>query len=62
MRTIPVTDNFCKICGSTDLEIQFRLEALPIGRYSLSGVQMKFSAREHPYMVCNGCKKESRGK
>lgn len=52
----------CRNCGAYGLRIETRLEALPIGTYSLAGQQMKIAAREWPWMVCDNCKRESRGK
>jgi len=54
---------WCKYCGPEfPLRIERRLEARPIGSFSLAGAQMKLSAREWPYAVCDGCGRESRGK
>lgn len=58
---------WCKHCGSDfPLRIEYReeLQAKPIGTFSLSGQQVKFSAvkREWPWAVCDHCKREARGK
>lgn len=55
-------DIACTKCGSRLLRIEIRLEAKPIGTWSLSGNQMKTVAEEWPYMVCDGCGSECRGK
>lgn len=52
--------NKCDISGG--LRIVHRFEALPIGGFSLAGQQMKVSARPWPYMVCDNCGAECRGK
>lgn len=45
----------CKAIGT--LRVEVRLRALPLGTWSLSGSQMKFSAQNWPYLVCKaeGC-------
>ncbi len=55
----PVTGNFFKTCGSTDLALIKKLKAVP---GSLAGVQVKSTAREWPFLRCNGCGRESEGK
>lgn len=50
-----VEDAKCPVCGKKMLRIEMRLRARPIGSYSLSGRQMKASAVEWPYLVCDGC-------
>jgi hypothetical protein len=55
-------DNFCKYCGHVGLKIEWRLEAKPLGTFSLAGQQMKVSALEWPWAICPGCKHESKGK
>jgi hypothetical protein len=53
----------CTKCGEAGgLEIEQRLEALPLGTYSLAGAMLKVSARYWPWMVCKLCGAESRGK
>ncbi|MDM2386875.1 hypothetical protein [Mycobacteroides abscessus] len=58
-----VTGLWCKYCGSdAPLRIEERLEAKPLGTFSLAGAQMKFSGRMWPYAVCDRCGRECRGK
>lgn len=45
----------CPACGQLTLDIEMRLLAKPLGTYSLSGRQMKFSAYEWPYLFCRSC-------
>lgn len=53
---------WCRFCGPEQpLRVEMRLEAAPIGSFSLAGVQAKFSAKEWPYAVCDGCGRSSRG-
>lgn len=52
----------CLYCGSADTWVEWRLLARPLGSYSLSGNQMKFSAAAWPYAVCGGCGHVSKGK
>lgn len=51
----------CRYCGHDVVRVEWRMEALPVGTYSLAGVQAKFAAREWPWAVCCGCGHESRG-
>lgn len=51
----------CRHCGHTGIRIEMRLEAKPLGSFSLAGAQTKFSVREHPYAVCEECEHVSRG-
>jgi hypothetical protein len=51
----------CRYCGSGDTWVEWRLEAKPLGSFSLAGAQMKFSANRWPYAVCDGCGHVSRG-
>jgi len=51
----------CRHCGHVGVRIEWRLEAKPLGTFSLAGVQTKVSATEHPYAVCEGCGHVSRG-
>lgn len=51
----------CKHCASKSLRVELRLEAKPLGTWSLSGAQMKTVASEWPWMVCDNCHRESRG-
>jgi hypothetical protein len=66
-----VNDFWCKYCGPDyPLRIEYRPErvlvAKPLGTFSLSGQQPKFSViadtRDWPYAVCDNCKRESRGR
>lgn len=43
----------CPTCGRHTLVLRMLLEALPLGFHSLSGRQLKVSAREWPYAVCS---------
>lgn len=52
----------CPHCGQQTLRIEHRLEAKPLGTHSLSGSQMKVSAMSWPYLVCDNCKVEARGR
>ena len=52
----------CPECEHKGLRIEWRLEAKPVGSFSLSGAQMKFSAAKVPWLVCPGCGVESKGK
>lgn len=52
----------CLYCGSGDTWIEYRLEARPVGTFSLAGMQMKFSTRRLPFAVCDHCGHVSRGK
>ena len=47
----------CPTCGNRTLVVELRLEARPLGTHSLSGTQLKTSARQWPYAVCTtgGC-------
>ncbi len=51
----------CPQCAKHGLVIDWRLVARPVGSYSLAGVQMKFSAREEPWLRCPACGVEGRG-
>jgi hypothetical protein len=53
----------CRDCGPAGkLRIVHRLVARPIGTFSLAGAQMKVSAYWWPWMVCDNCGGESKGK
>jgi hypothetical protein len=53
----------CDNCGGRGFSVQWRLVAKEIGDFSLAGAQMKFSAVETPFLVCDhGCGRESRGR
>ncbi len=49
-------DRPCPRCAeSGGLRIELRLVAKPIGSFSLSGAQMKFSVQERVALVCGRC-------
>lgn len=52
-----LTDVPCPRCQNTTLVVEDRLEARPLGTWSLSGAQLKTSAVAWPYAVCHteGC-------
>lgn len=54
----------CGVVGRLRLEIRRFLVAKPFGTFSLAGQQLKVVATERPWpwMVCDGCGRESRGK
>lgn len=52
----------CPSCGEDALRIEFRLRCKPIGSFSLTGAQMKLSAQEWPWLVCDSCGIEAEGK
>lgn len=52
----------CVYCKGFGIRIETRLEAKPIGTYSIAGAQDKVVAQEWPYAVCLSCGHESRGK
>lgn len=43
----------CPSCGESQLRLTTKLESRPIGTWSLSGNQLKSSAVEWPYVVCD---------
>ena len=47
----------CPLCGEKSLTLSYQLYAKPIGSFSLSGQQMKFSAIRYPIVTCKteGC-------
>jgi hypothetical protein len=50
------TESPCPRCGAIGtLDIVVRLVVAPIGEFSLSGVMMKFPARQLPVLTCSGC-------
>lgn len=51
----------CPACGEVALRIETRLEARPIGSFSLAGAQLKSSAKEVPWLVCGACGVEAKG-
>lgn len=48
----PVVESRCRYCGSVDLVVQIKLEAVP---GALAGVQIKTSARKIAVLECRGC-------
>lgn len=42
----------CPRCGELTLRLETRLEARPLGTWSLAGAQPKTSVVEWPYAVC----------
>jgi hypothetical protein len=53
----------CTRCGVVgQLRIETRLEAKPLGTWSLSGVQTKAVLESCPWMVCDACEAECKGK
>jgi hypothetical protein len=66
--TEPIEDRVrvvpCPRCGELTLRFTTRLEARPLGTWSLAGRQDKTSAVEWPYVVCDadGCDFEKRAK
>lgn len=53
---------WCKHCGPEfALRIEWRLVAKPLGTFSLAGQQMKFSAANTPFVICDNCGRESQG-
>ena len=51
----------CPACGAVALRVEQRLEAKPIGTWSLAGSQMKVFAGYWPWLVCGACGVEARG-
>lgn len=50
-------------CGyAGGLWFEWRLQAKPIGSFSLAGAQMKVSANREPWIVCPPCGAEAQGK
>lgn len=43
----------CPVCRQLTLRFTMRLEAKPLGTWSLAGQQLKSSAVEWPYVVCD---------
>lgn len=56
----------CARCGVHALELFLKLEARPLGTWSLAGAQLKTSATTWPYVRCDvgrgGCGAECRGR
>jgi hypothetical protein len=53
--TVQELDVPCPVCNQTALSLQTLLRAKPLGSFSLSGQQLKFSAYEWPHLVCGEC-------
>ena len=51
----------CPRCTEPALYIHEKLKASPLGSFSLSGGQMKFSARGAFYLTCGNCGAETEG-
>lgn len=51
----------CRHCGSADTWVEWRMEIVPFGTYSIAGATVKISAKTWPYAVCEGCGLISRG-
>lgn len=60
MKVDDLANTPCPVCGKKTLELEMRLEAAELGTFSLAGHQMKFSAREWPYLVCRNCGVDAR--
>jgi hypothetical protein len=47
----------CPVCGEKSLTLSYQIAAKPIGSFSLSGQQMKFSAFRYAAVTCgtDGC-------
>jgi hypothetical protein len=55
------TIQVCPQCGHQGLRIEWRLKAKGLTDFSLAGVQMKVSATEVPFVVCDcGLAKEGK--
>lgn len=57
----PVPGSSCPFCGYKPLRLELRLQAKPLGTFSLAGGQVKFSATQWPWLVCDGCKADAPG-
>ena len=57
-----VEETPCPACGAMALRIEERLTAAEIGTFSLAGQAMKVSASLVPWLVCDGCGIEAKGK
>jgi len=53
----------CPLCHKLSLWLSYKLVAKPIGEFSLSGQQMKFSCVQYPILTCTtaGCDFRARG-
>jgi hypothetical protein len=57
-----LADATCRHCHTHGrIRAEMRLEARPLGTFSLAGRQTKTSAREQPHAVCGACGHASRG-
>lgn len=45
----------CPKCGELGMTLTWQLTARPLGTFSLSGSQLKFSATEIPVIYCPHC-------
>lgn len=54
----------CQLPGGLRIEMRTEVEAKPLGSYSLAGEQVKVSAHvsDRPWMVCDLCNAECKGK
>lgn len=59
-KTLYGTCNYCEVNGEWTLF--YKLEVAPNGSHSLPGFQDKISCSTWPYLRCENCKHESRGK
>jgi len=57
-----VEETPCPGCGALALRIEERLEAKPLGTFSLAGQQLKASAWLWPWLVCGACGIQARAK
>lgn len=55
-------DATCPACGERELHIVRKLRAAQVGEFSLAGAQVKFTAQEWPYLVCDHCGIEAEAK
>lgn len=55
-------DAVCPACGERKLHIVRKLRAAQVGEFSLAGAQVKFSAKEWSYLVCDHCGIEAEAK
>lgn len=54
---------YCRRCGTVgSLRIEMRLVVKPFGEFSLAGEGVNTTATEWPWMVCDACGAESKGK
>ncbi len=62
LRPLPAGYGASIAARAAPLRIEERIEAKPLGTFSLAGAQMKLSGYRWPYAVCDRCGRESRGK